>query len=444
MKLNLILVFLLALIALGNAIAGDSSTANSQTQEIDTANSMTWPMLPGESLNDLARLFYPKNKSMQRQFVFKTVRLNADIQTDLNPDKRFEVPVLLLIPTLKSLSKNTHAIQFGAKKNIKQKLQLSYNIEQIVAAVPEKLLQDYEFLRSKNAFLKAELANLNEKLVYLQSKLDGLRLLVDKTLRLSAELTPKKALKNLDKASADKAQTSATGPDSILDNLNTHLVKLALVLGLLAILAAYLFNKYQRRMLSTFSLIAHKVQNPAANSNAFAFTSKAATVQENVPELAQEAQATREAEARLDATLEEAKLLMSINRATDAIAHLKMSIASQPKASINHYLYLLEIFRKLNLKEDFEKLASDLHQTLNVMTPVWYETEIPIVIAQSLEEFPHIVEKLCSIWPNEAASAYLRNLITDNRGGERTGFGKAVLGEILMLIALLDTRRDLT
>lgn len=419
---------------------------------------MTWPLLPGESLNDLARLFYPKNRGMQRQFVFKTLRLNADIQADLNADKRFGMPVLLLIPTLKSLSKSTHVIQFGSKKTVKQKLQLSYNIKQIVEAVPEKLLQDYEFLRSKNAFLKAELANLNEKLVYLQAKLNEMKLLLDKTLALSASEQPAKkilknnVLKNLDNSSPDKTQVSASKSNHILDSLNTHLVKLALILGLLAILAAYLFSKYQRRMLSKFSFIVDKVQSSAVDSNvdfnAYALTPKAApqqgTVQQSTVQSAQETHATREAEARLDATLEEAKLLMSINRATDAIAHLKMSIEAQPKASINHYLYLLEIFRKLNLKEDFEKFASDMHQTFNVMTPVWYETEIAIVVPQSLEEFPHIMEKLYSIWPGEAASAYLRNLITDNRGGERTGFGKAVLSEILMLIALLDTRNDLS
>ena len=48
------------------------------------------------------------------------------------------------------------------------------------------------------------------------------------------------------------------------------------------------------------------------------------------------------------------------------------------------------------------------------------------------------------MWPGELATVYLRGLITDNRGGDRAGFGKAVLNEILMLIAVLDSRKDLT
>lgn len=45
--------------------------------------------------------------------------------------------------------------------------------------------------------------------------------------------------------------------------------------------------------------------------------------------------------------------------------------------------------------------------------------------------------------PGELATVYLRGLINDNRGGDRTGFGKAVLNEVLMLVAMLDIRKDL-
>jgi hypothetical protein len=148
--------------------------------------------------------------------------------------------------------------------------------------------------------------------------------------------------------------------------------------------------------------------------------------------------------SRLESTLEEAKQLMSINRTSDAIAYLKLTIEAHPKATINHWLYLLEIFKKLNLKEDFEKYAKDVHETFNVITPIWRETEIAMVVPQSLEEFPHIMEKLYNTWPADAATVYLRGLITDNRGGERTGFGKEVVSEILLLIALLDVRKDLS
>jgi hypothetical protein len=450
LKLNLTLVFLLALVLSSRvAIADNSLTLDS---ELTNPNSMTWPMLPGENLNDVARLFYPKNKAMQQRFILKTQRLSAEFQPNLKASDRFATPTLLVIPTLKSLSNSTRAIKSGDKKSNVQKLKMSYDIEQI----PAKLMQEYELLLSKNAFLKEELARLNEKLVFLQAKLSELKLVLDKTLDLSNKSQPnssesvadnladsapaKKAFKNLDNPSKPQIAAPETSSINLLDSLNTDLVKIALALGLLMVLSAILLKKYRERMFTNLSFVATKMQATVQEVGSF-IHNRIETKQETA-EVAQEAQAAKAVTERLDATLQEAKMLMSINRSSDAVAHLKMTIETQPKASINHWLYLLEIFRKLNLKEEFEEYATNMHHTFNVMTPVWYETEVAIYVPQSLEEFPHIMEKLYSVWPGDLATVYLRNLITDNRGGERAGFGKTVLAEILLLIEILDIRKD--
>ena len=441
------------------AIADDSLAFDSG---LASANSMTWPMLPGENLNDVARLFYPKNKAMQQRFIFKTQRLSAEFQPNLKASDRFETPTLLVIPTLKSLSNTTRSIKSKHKKSNDQKLKMSYDIEQI----PAKLMQEYELLLSKNAFLKEELAKLNEKIVFLQAKLNELKLILDKSLSLppnpnlpketpSADvasgnnLPMKKEFKNLNNAALDKPQVAkpqveepaVLNANSIMQYLNTDLVKFALAAGLLMILGAFLLKKYRERMFNNLSFVATKMQATVQEVGSF-IQNRIETKQETA-EVAQEAQAAKAVTERLDATLQEAKMLMSINRANDAVAHLKMTIETQPKASINHWLYLLEIFRKLNLKEEFEQYATNMHQTFNVMTPVWYETEVAIYVPESIEEFPHIMEKLYSVWPGDLATVYLRNLINDNRGGERTGFGKTVLSEILLLIEMLDIRKDL-
>jgi hypothetical protein len=148
----------------------------------------------------------------------------------------------------------------------------------------------------------------------------------------------------------------------------------------------------------------------------------------------------RVTQSKVASSLEEAKLLMSVNRSQDAIAHLKATIEAHPKSSINSWLYLLEVFRKLNFKQDFENYAEQLHKTFNVMTPVWYETENTLYVPQHLEEFPHIMEKLYATWPSDMTKEYLRGLITDNRGGDRAGFSKSALSEILLLISVLDIR----
>ena len=498
MKQKLILVCLLALIFGSNALAEthDSLALDSALQSAPVSNSMTWPMLPGESLNDVARLFYPKNVVMQRQFVSKALRLNINTQSNLKATARFDAPTLLLIPTIKSLSQSTYALQSQQAKPSKHKLQISYSIEAILASVPSKLKEEYEFWVSKNELLRQQLGVLKEKIVFLETKLNSLKLIWENTISLPAgdstainadthnvtadtnandaavnaninntnsaiysvagavtstgTGTGKKVFKNLNAKptlSPITAEVTATqNSNGLIDYLNTDWAKAALALVLLAVLSDYLLKKYRERMFEKKSFMATQLQATVQETivDFGGYLKPKSLKPADTPQAKQQAQAAKEVEARLDSTLAEAKLLMSINRHQDAIAHLKLTIESQPKASINHWLYLLEIFRKLNLKDDFEAYAKGLHDIYNVMTPVWYETEISIYVPQSLEEFPHIIEKLSSVWPGELASVYLRGLVNDNRGGDRAGFGKAVLNEILMLVAMLDIRKDLT
>lgn len=449
----------------------------SMVSEQETASSMTWPMLPGESVNDLARMFYPENRAMQQQFVAKTLRLNADMQSQLKATARFDAPTLLVIPTLKSLSSN--ALK-ASKKSNKKTLKMSYGLKRVIQLAPEKLQQEYEELVNKNVFLKEQLVKLNEKIVVLQAKLDDLKLIFDKTLTLpnadSADIEQPVANHNSLAAQSATAESTATQPakkvfknlnqeikqtpatevgteavqvspaeTSFTDKLNMDLVKAALAILALLLLGAFALKKYRGHMFEKLSFTASKTQTTVTDFSGY--VEKTNLPKAESPEVIQQQQAAKEVETRLSSTLEEAKLLMSVNRGTDAIAHLKMTIESQPKASINHWLYLLEVFRKLNLKDQFEAYAELMHLTFNVMTPVWYEKEAVVntvmVVPQSLEEFPHIMEQLYGVWPGELATVYLRSLITDNRGGERAGFGKAVVSEILMLIELLDTHKDL-
>jgi hypothetical protein len=458
-----------------DALVLDKSAFNDEAAD---ANSMAWPMLPGESVNDLARLFYPKNNAMQQQFVAKTLRLNAGAQ--LKASQRFDAPALLQVPTLKSLSKS---VAKASKKPSNKTLKMSYGLKRVIQLAPEKLLQEYEELISKNAFLKEQLVKLNEKIVILQAKLDDLKLIFDKTLTLPSSNLPianqaiaidvipsetntplaepvinapptelasgqppaKKVFKNLNKVEKPEIVLDAPVEASLLDRFNLDILKIVLAAAALLLLGALVLKKYRQRMFEQLSFTATKMQNTVTDFSGYFEKTKQAKVEAG-PETIQHQQAVKEVEVKLNSTLEEAKLLMSVNRATDAIAHLKMTIESQPRASINHWLYLLEVFRKLNLKGEFEEYAEKMHETFNVMTPVWYEKEAEVsavmVIPQSLEEFPHIMEQLYGVWPGELAGVYLRSLITDNRGGERLGFGKEVVNEIIFLIELLDSHKD--
>ncbi len=420
-------------------------------------NSMSWPMLPGENLNEVARLFYPKNQSMQRQFVKKALQLSQDVQPNLTPKLRFKEPTLLVIPTLKSLSFKASRTKKVSKKAKVQTLSLSYQIEKI----PEAMLKEYEELVIRNEFLKQELAKLNEKLIFLQSKLNELKLQFDKTLGSQnanigtenlqlkdlapiAEKSEKKVFKNLNKI-ADEPKVNAQEISSIGNWFDTKALFSVLGLGALFGLIAFLFKKHRESVDAKLSFVASKVQESVAELNGLWQPTRGATASTLGIKTSQQAQVNgvTGTDANVSSSLEEAKLLMSINRTSDAIAHLKMTIKSSPKGSINHWLYLLDIFRKLKLKDEFEHYAKELHTTFNVLPPVWDNADVAIATPKTLQGFPHIMEKLYKTWPEDAAYQYLRGLIADNRGGERIGFAKEVVEEIVMLMELIVTRKAL-
>ena len=473
----------------------------------DTATTMAWPAIPGESLNDIARLFYPKNKVMRQQFLAETLALNADIEPKLKASNQFAEPTLLQIPTLKSLSKKASAIQAKRAKLKRQNMQLSYNINQAVSKLPAFLLQEYEALLAKNAFLKAELERLHARLGVLQDKFNSLKLVFDKTLRLPANVagpetkeitsnvasssvantvttpviaaeTPvvvqaapvKKVFKNLNQAptvaapagklnnnlpqSSDLQQAAKPVAQPAFDWLRYGLLALLALMALLSA-AAYFMRQKRLRLLDQFNNSKPMDDTLTDFDGVWQDTEQELAVQSGAARSNHSASASGflnsemlDEQAKASSTLEEAKLLMSINRTQDAIAHLKLTIEAQPKVSINHWLYLLEIFRKQNAKAEFEQYAKSLHIMFNVMTPIWYDAEIAnadaqIIVPQHLEDFPHIMEKLDAVWPSELARVYLESLITDNRDGERSGFSHGVLNEILLLISLLDARKAL-
>ena len=67
------------------------SNADVESQaSIDTDNTLIWPVFPNESLNHIARMFYPKSAIMQKRFVLKTLALNPNLPQSLTPETQFE------------------------------------------------------------------------------------------------------------------------------------------------------------------------------------------------------------------------------------------------------------------------------------------------------------------------------------------------------------------
>ena len=82
------------------------ATAEEGTLPNSSSKSMEWQMMPGESLNSLSRLFYPKSSAMQRLFVASSVKLNREQMPELTGNFKFEDKTTVRIPTLIELSRH--------------------------------------------------------------------------------------------------------------------------------------------------------------------------------------------------------------------------------------------------------------------------------------------------------------------------------------------------
>ena len=431
---------------------------NLYQQVEDTRESMIWPLLPNESLDELAAKFYPNNPVMQRKFIAKTNQLNKDKLEIKSPQKRNAAITSIVIPNLKSLSAAAGSIKRRKQKSINEELRLSYDMEStsenamdIFKNIPARLMREYEELVIKNTFLKEEIAKLNKRLVFLQAKLGELKLVMDRTLSTPA---PKKAIKNLNpqkqtpvKQKPDVVINSTPSTPSTTENqsnainsffdLSNYFLWIAiLALGLLFILISYLYKKYKdRKYRSLVDSISR--QNKARTfsfddpedsmeSNNFPTTNKKIIEEEDTEEI-----------------IKEAKKFVAQNEIADAIEHLKWAIKAKEKIGINVWLLLLKLLRQSQLKDEFETIALQMHQHFNVMTPLWTERAAPMVVPQSLEDFPYIIKFLTDKWPNEKIIHYLEKLISDNRSGERSGFSQPIVEEILLLIVVLKARQYL-
>lgn len=513
----------------------DSALQAPRTADDQESTNITWPLLSGESVQSLAKLFYPKNKKMQRLFIRKTLQLSQDIRPNLNAYTTTNQASLIIIPDIKTLAKHSGKIKSARPKkanaNKPPKLHMSYGLKDAEKyALSPQMQADYEALVKKNEQLKQDLDKLNEKLAHLQQVMVALN---DEVKRMpnapapaqtstpvaeapvSTPVTPsvtaepaiseqagqqpnpaipqpsaevgslapqeKPAIPEVKPAETKVAEQPATAvkPSAVSPPVHKPVLVnteqesifakylLEIITSLFVLAIAFSIFWYRRKQAKTFRYFSSDSLQPMDKSE-FVSTFEPEDDKKSSVDVVELTQTPSEFSASVmegdlntlmamknkeesDMVLEQAKIYVNINREREAIMLLKSQIQSAPKASLPHWLALLNVYRKTNQKAEFMEYARQLHQTFNVMLPTWDSTPLPMVVATSLEEFPHIIERVTQLWADcnagedqlKAAKTYLNTLLTDNRDSERAGFGLEVIQEIILLRDLLDVREKL-
>lgn len=436
-------------------------------------------MLPGESLHQLARLIYPQDSLMQRRFINAAIRENPATFTEFSAARKFDRETLIWLPDLKQLAnlatssprhflrpvlpamqpsvsgaqptplKLSAALELQPAVPVQKqpeaaggiKLAPADNIRHVNAApaYDAGAVAEIEALIARNQALKDEQAKLDARIAELEANIVAAREAIARDRRRSVrrvEPVPSKPAKQL----VPPAEAGGT----LLSPTPSHLLTL-LVIVLIGGGLVWL----RRREKPVPPAVPAPVTIPPAPVTRMEV--------EEIPETAGFAESEPQNRTEkfnpddsvitvdeIDSVVEEAKVFVALGRGERAIEMLEEYIATHPRASANPWLYLMDIYRGANRKDDFTVLARRFHQTLNVIAPPWEISEqTMMVLPVSLTEFPHILGRLTDTWGTLDAQDFLNHLLQDNRGGERQGFSMEVLQEILLLLAILELRDSL-
>ena len=139
-----------------------------------------------------------------------------------------------------------------------------------------------------------------------------------------------------------------------------------------------------------------------------------------------------------DSALELAEIMMSFGRTQGAAETLADYIRNNPRQAVKPWLKLLEVYHVAGMRAEFEALTRQLNKTFNVKMISWSDFKTIHGGADTVEQMPHVIQRLQDVWGTQEAQAYIHQILRDNRNGTRQGFPLTVVEELLLLLAILD------
>lgn len=438
--------------------AGVSDTSSEELSD-EESNALTWPLLPGESLQSLARLFYPDNTAMQARFVKASLQLSQDLHPDLTAQQATEYPRTIRIPELKSLSRQSTSAKPSAQRNPKPEPHTGISPQlssSSIATVLAEMWADYEALAKENLRMATDLNGLHSNIANLEYQVTELNRAVSewmakqKTAATTVSITAPRVFKQVSTEQAPLTEPAATSELNFMDGLTDQ--RLLLTPALLLVLLLMYWVRRRRAPLADGTQLE---SSETLHVSPIIITDIPPTiamkteivVEEHEPEAPEEVVESAPRETNVVAieetpakppeeSPEEMEKPSHLLKYAETIPLLKVMIESEPKASVTPWLSLLEAYRDTNDEAAFNDLAKDMHQTFNVIAPTWLSAKAAIVIPESLEEFPHLITQITEAWQNGTVEKLLNTLLFDKRDGEREGFSLNVIKEIGLLQAV--------
>ena len=140
------------------------------------------------------------------------------------------------------------------------------------------------------------------------------------------------------------------------------------------------------------------------------------------------------------AHLEAAEIMICFGRYQSAAAEVSAFIQENPDCGLRPRLALLSVYRRGEMRADFDQLAEELSAKFNLAKPAWEPSEDAEETSRNLDAFPHIVSRITELWDTPECLAYIQHLTRDKRDGIRKGFTVEVANELALLESMLQLR----
>lgn len=130
---------------------------------------------------------------------------------------------------------------------------------------------------------------------------------------------------------------------------------------------------------------------------------------------------------------QEAEFWISLNDPLRAIGILEPHTETERPDSPVTWLYLLDLYREVGEEGKYNALRERFVRLFNARIPLYGTPELE---SQSLEDFPHLLDRICKLWGSVDIVPFLQSLLIDDRAGARAGFDLPLYRDILLLIGI--------
>ncbi|MBC3874239.1 type IV pilus assembly protein FimV [Undibacterium flavidum] len=132
---------------------------------------------------------------------------------------------------------------------------------------------------------------------------------------------------------------------------------------------------------------------------------------------------------------QEAEFWISMNDPQRAIEILSAQEQLEHPDSPVPWLFLLDLYRTVNDRAKYDQLRDRFIVFFNANIPE-FDADLSQIPSRHLEDFPHLMQKICDVWGENNIIPYLEALLVDDREGKRAGFDLPVYRDILLLLGI--------